>query len=529
MPPHPELIKRLKQEGRWERFIHKFPTKPAGLDTPAPTKAPVIGVRKAIVLLVDFSDNIASTSQSHYVNLLFSSGTYPTGSMRDYYQEVSYNQLDIQGEVTGWYRAPQLYSYYTNGSYGFGSYPRNAQRLTEDTVNLADPFVNFANYDNDGDTYVDALFIVHAGPGAEVTGNPNDIWSHKWVTSYVMNVDGVKVHTYSMEPEDGKIGVFSHELGHVFGLPDLYDYEYDSQGIGNWGLMASGSWGGGGTRPVHPCAWSKIALGWVTPIVPTTNQNTVLFPHVETNQVIYKLWTNGTPANEYFLVENRQNVGFDESLPGNGLLIWHIDDNKPTNDEQWYPGLPPEQHYKVAVEPADGQWHLERNINYGDSGDPFPGSTNNTAFDNNSIPNSNAYLTGATNVGVTNISPSAMTMTADIQVVVTSYGLDVATDKTSYVLGDTIIGTVTAWNNTTNPIPVDVKIYVRCPTPLGNISLMNLPNVTLPPGFNYGPVTLINYTISSPLPTGTYSYEGRFLDVITGSILKQDIATFTYQ
>jgi len=190
MPLHPDMIEKLKREGRWEEFMRTLPPRPAGLDTPAPIKAPITGVRKAIVLLVDFSDKTASTAQSHYTNLLFSLSTYPTGSMRDYYKEVSYNQLDIQGAVSGtagptagWYRAPQVYTYYTNGNYGFGTYPRNAQRLTEDTVTLANPYVNFADYDNDGDTYVDALFIVHAGPGAEVTGNPNDIWSHKWVTS----------------------------------------------------------------------------------------------------------------------------------------------------------------------------------------------------------------------------------------------------------------------------------------------------------------------------------------------------------
>ncbi len=422
MPPHPDLKEKLKQEGKWERFMREFPKKPAGLDSPAPVKAPVTGVRKAIVLLVDFSDKVATTAQSHYSNMLFSSGTYPTGSMRDYYKEVSYNQLDIPGSVSGWYRAPNLYSYYTNGEYGLESrsYPRNAQRLTEHAVTAANPYVDFKNYDNDGDSDVDALFIVHAGRGAEVTGNKNDIWSHQWNTSYPMYVDGVKVFDYSMEPEDGKIGVFAHELGHIFGLPDLYnttpERNPDSEGVGYWCLMSSGAWGGDGTRPVHLCAWAKLKLGWLTPTVPTTNQNNVLFPNVETNKSIYKLWTDGAPANEYFLVENRQQVGFDGSLPGAGLMIWHIDDNKPTNDEQWYPGLNPVYHYKVAVEPADGLWELEHNIDSGDAGDPFPGSSYNTAFTGLTTPDSDAYLSGPTHVEVTNISPSSATMTANIRV-----------------------------------------------------------------------------------------------------------------
>jgi immune inhibitor A len=136
--------------------------------------------------------------------------------------------------------------------------------LTEDVVYLADPYVDFSQYDNDNDGYVDALFVIHAGPGAEHTGDPNDIWSHQWNTGYPPYVDGVYVTTYSMEPEywsspgDMTIGVYCHELGHVFGLPDLYDYGFDSQGVGRWSLMAVGSWNGPmGSSPAHPDAWSR--------------------------------------------------------------------------------------------------------------------------------------------------------------------------------------------------------------------------------------------------------------------------------
>ncbi|MFH1823856.1 MAG: M6 family metalloprotease domain-containing protein [Candidatus Firestonebacteria bacterium] len=505
MPPHPDLIKKMKQQGRWESFIQKFSMRPAGLDRGAPIKAPVIGIRKAIVLLVDFSDKVATTAKSHYEDLLFSLGTYSTGSMRDYYTETSYSQLDVQGSVSGtgvtagWYRAPQTYAYYTYNNYGlYGAYPHNAQRLTEDTVNLANPYVNFAEYDNDGDTYVDALFIVHAGVGAETTEDPDDIWSHAWQTSSVMNVDGVKVFDYSMEPEDGKIGVFSHELGHVFGLPDLYDYGYDSQGVGDWCLMASGSWGGTpyGSKPVHPCAWAKIELGWVTPNVPTTNQNNVSFPNIETNQVIYKLWTNGTPANEYFLAENRQQVGFDASLPGTGLMLWHVDDSKTDNDHQWYPGLSAANHYHVAVEPADGLWQLEHNSNYGDTGDPFPGSSNNTAFNNTSTPNSNAYLTGTTNVGVTNISPSGMTMTANIavKILIPPTVTNVVPNTGSNLVSTTISITGTGFYGEVSSSDVS---FVKIDSGVNNYNLT---------GYSVqSDTTIINIVVASGYVAGTYN------------------------
>lgn len=230
--------------------------------------APVTGVRRALVLLVDFSDKTATQPQSHFNNLLFSLGG---NSMREYYREVSYNKLDVQGQVSGsgptagWYRAPQPKSYYTNNDFGFGSYPRNAQKLAEDVIDLAAPHVNFANYDNSGNGKVEALVIICAGIGGEQSGDKDDIWSHKWSIS-PKNVDGVVVDRYFMAPENGRVGVMSHELGHLLmGWPDLYDTDYSSRGTGSWDLMAGGSWNNGGNTPAHPTAWCKVQAGWVTP------------------------------------------------------------------------------------------------------------------------------------------------------------------------------------------------------------------------------------------------------------------------
>ena len=126
-------------------------------------------------------------------------------SSHDYYKKVSYGNLDIVTvnlpSTVGWVTAPQTYSYYVNGQNGIGSYPHNSQKLVEDIVNLVNPSIDFSQYDNDGDGYVDALFIIHSGSGAEYTGNNNDIWSHAWTTSTPQILDGVKVYHYSIEPE----------------------------------------------------------------------------------------------------------------------------------------------------------------------------------------------------------------------------------------------------------------------------------------------------------------------------------------
>jgi immune inhibitor A len=428
VPLRPDIVEKLRSEGRLEAerlvmedavgrgvnnlHVKEVPGILRGQDMTALT------ARQAVVILVDFSDNVADTAtypKSHYEEMLFSVGTYPSGSMRDYYLENSYGDFEVTGEVVGWLRMPRTYAYYVNGQRGFGMYPLNAQKLAEDAVVAANPYVDFSQYDNDGpdgipnsgddDRYVDAVFIVHAGPGYETTGDVNDIHSHAWSTRSAVPVDMVMVKQYSMEPEDGKIGVFCHEFGHVLGLPDLYDYGYDSQGVGDWSLMAGGAWGGGGVTPTHIDAWGKCQLGFVTPVVPTVSLTDVAFPRVEDEPVIYKVWSNGVPGNEYFLLEHRRKTGFDMFVPGKGLVIYHVDDNMSGNDRQRCGSGSP--HYLVAVEQADGECDLEYDNNSGDAGDPWPGKNGthnpNHAFNDLSTPSSRDYAGSPTGVSIYNI------------------------------------------------------------------------------------------------------------------------------
>jgi immune inhibitor A len=433
MPPAPELeekILRTKQafmhgqqlpvNGTADlldmRSFHLIDSRPAktrpNTFTLVPDFAPILGVRKAIVLLVDFSDKAATTGQAHYNDMLFSQGTYAGGSMRDFYKEASYNQLDVQGAVSGsggptagWFRAPQTKAYYTNGNYGFGSYPQNAQKLAEDAIDLANPSVNFAQYDNDGDGFVEALIIIAAGAGGEVTGNTGDIWSHKWGIN-TKTVDGVKINTYFMAPEDGRVGVMSHELGHLLmGWPDLYDTDYSSRGTGRWDLMAGGSWNNGGNTPAHPVAWCKTKAGWVNPTVIFNAQQDVTIQPYNTNGQVYKLPIGSASSKEYFLVSNRQQAGFDLHLPGEGMIIEHVDDNKTNNTD--------ENHYLVDVEQADGQRHLNTNANAGDANDPYP-TASNTALTGTSTPSSDSYAGTDSAVSVSNIQRSGNNITATL-------------------------------------------------------------------------------------------------------------------
>ncbi len=372
-------------------------------------RAPLTGAVRVAVVLVDFSDKaMAAGAADRFENLFFSTGVLPHGSVKEYFADVSGGRIDIQGEVVGPYRMPQTVAAYAGADNGVQAATPNARTLANDALTAANPHLDFGPYDNDGNGYVDAFIVVHAGRGAEETGAAADIWSHKWVLPSERSVDGTKVYAYLTIPEDARLGVSAHELGHLlFGWPDLYDTDNTSEGVGNWCLMGSGSWGLGGDRPVHPSAWCKSTQGWVNVITQTSNGD-VTVADVKTGRSAYRLWKDGAAGNEYFLVENRQQAGYDASLPGQGLLIWHIDEAIANNKN--------EAHYKVALMQADGARNLENNANRGDGGDPFPGTSGNTSFTNSSTPSSQSYAGSNTYVSVTGIPASAASMTVHVTV-----------------------------------------------------------------------------------------------------------------
>lgn len=429
VPFRPDVAERLRSEGRLQQIVEGMENAiRTGLDRPPATARGwlarsderSIPDRDAIVILVDFSDNPANAVDyppAHYEAMLFSEGSYPTGSMRDWYLENSYGAFHVDGAVTVWLRMPQTYAYYVNGQAGFGAYPRNAQKLAEDAVAAADAIVDFSIYDNDGpdgipdsgddDGYVDALFVVHAGLGREETGSNNDIHSHAWAMPNPVSADGVVASSYSMEPDNGKRGVFGHEFGHVLGLPDLYDTDYSSSGVGDWCMMSFGSWGGGGLTPVHFLSWCKARLDFLDFTTPTGNLPSSSLPQVEISPSAHRLWTGGYPDGEYFTVENRQPILSDVSLPGSGLLICHVDEGASGNQD--------ENHPLVYVEQADGLNEL-RSGGASDDGDPWPGSAQNRSFSDASAPDARGYDGMPSQVAVRNISNPGATMTADLLV-----------------------------------------------------------------------------------------------------------------
>lgn len=357
---------------------------------------PLTGNLRVKVLLVDFPDRPGMLPTHHYEDLLFSEGTHPTGSMYDYYREVSLDKMEISGSVHGWLRLPQPYSFYTNnesGIFGQGasaSYPRNAQRMAEDAVKAAQQLgVNFElELDALNQGTITALFIIHAGRGAEEMHpavRRGEIWSHKWnVTAPIEVGPGLSVFTYLTVPHDCKVGVCAHELGHLaFQWQDFYDPNGSDDGTewagtGDWDLMAGGSWNGNGVRPAHPAGLHKLQHGWIDVESINFEQGTPqelaieLEPYTDQSGSVVKIVSPHFRDRQYLILENRKRGGFDLDLPGEGLLVWRVDESM----EMFQPGKP-----GLLLIQADGLHRLEAvNWDQGDAGDPFPGSAQQTTL-----------------------------------------------------------------------------------------------------------------------------------------------------
>jgi immune inhibitor A len=382
-----------------------------------PQKAPPTGTMHNLVVLVNFSDLSITSSNQDFDNLFNQIG-YTTdgavGSVRDFYHEASYGALTVQSTIAGPVTLANGYAYY-GGNDASGNDLRPRQMVQQALAALEASGFDFSAMDGDGDGWVDGLTIIHAGGGEEYSGNdPNYIWSHKWQMTSTVTYDGVKMLQYHTEPARRgwdaypstqgitRIGVICHETGHFIGLPDLYDLGYDSEGAGNFCLMAGGSWNGNyGTSPSHPSAWCKAYLGWVTPSLIT---GTGYYPVVQTETIpqSYKL-RGAFPSTQYFLVENRQGTGFDAGLPGTqrGLLIWHIDETVANNNDQ--------THYKVDLEEASGTQHLQLNQNAGEDSDYFRAG-NATEFNATTTPNNLSYSGVPLGLNIEGVSATGATM-----------------------------------------------------------------------------------------------------------------------
>ncbi len=313
-------------------------------------------------------------------------------------------------------------------------------------VAAAAPYIDFAAYDSDGNGAIafDELQIIFIIAGYEDAYSGGTlapgIWAHSWCVDPAPVADGVALlgcreagfyslfgerHAVSVNDSghDATIGIIAHELGHAaFRLPDLYDTDGSSSGIGYFGLMAAGAWGRSGrtdlpgNTPTHPCAWSKVHNGWVTPqIVSGVNGAEVtLYQSASVSSNIVKVPLSGS---EYFLLENRDNSGYDTGLYmldgtfDGGLAVWHIDEeiialkdatNTINNDES-HKGVDLEEAADAQLD-SGGNGH-EGNLYYAGNADAFTPTTQ---------PGSDSYAGSGSGIFIENISTRGAAMQATV-------------------------------------------------------------------------------------------------------------------
>ena len=391
------------------------------------------GSQPLLVILAQFTNVSGTTTEAAWADKMFG----PSGSVNDFYADASYGSFQFgqaaetfgpdngaaadNNGIVGWVTLPIAHP---NDPEGSGA---NDRLIVSNAITAADPHVDFEAFDtnNDGVVTTEELHIIVIAAGGErsYTASPcaATVWGHNWELASPQTVDTVKVGawdsatdesgSYSMfgerhcstTPGDdhmATVGIMAHELGHDIDLPDMYDVNGGSFGTGSWSLMGYGSWGtspGGleGDSPSMLDPFSKSYQGWLTPTQVVGPLTSVPLGSSYSAPVAWRLGNNpngvdwafqsaGNTAGtgEYFLVENRGLTGYDQGLPGCGVLVWHVDETRPPHN-----GTNADQTRRLVTVVTGHNFTTD----VGEATDPLSGSSTRLALDGSTVPNSNWY------------------------------------------------------------------------------------------------------------------------------------------
>lgn len=373
-----------------------------------------------LVILVGFTD-CPFTFQNADFDIWLNQTGYAvdggTGSVKDYYRDNSMGQFIPNFHVLGPFTLSKDQTYYAGNSDETGE-DTNPRVMIAEAVKLAKaahPEMDFGMFDNDKDGYMDNVNVIYAGYSEASTGNADDMWPHSWsMKEEAFSVDGIVVDNYSCSAEfvgssgqkmDG-IGTFVHEFGHILGLKDMYDTDEYTDGYGldpgDYSLYASGSYNNESRTPPCLMAFERMQMGWLSPTELKDPEDAILPPLAENAARYIDAQPDRTPGTgvEYFILENRQQTGWDTYLPAHGLLIYHYDYTDEMVEKYWSVNGPNNnaKHRCLYIKPADG---IDDTNTRG--GDTYPGRSGNTAFTDTSTPNALNWAGKPTGVPVTNI------------------------------------------------------------------------------------------------------------------------------
>ena len=307
----------------------------------APRKSAMIGQKKGLIILVEFSDVSfkPTNAKQKYTDIANTKG-YTTsegfnGSVSDYFYDQSNGQFQLTFDVVGPVKMDSTQAYY--GSNDSGGNDEHAGEMVAQACKAIADSVNFKDYDWDEDGYVDQVFVLYAGEGEADGGSANTVWPHMYWLNYSdygkrLYLDGVYVDTYACSNEwsgyyniiEG-IGAICHEFSHCLGYPDMYDINYGGNyGMGSWDLMCSGSYNGDSFVPAGYTAYEKMVAGWTIPVELTDSTEVTNMKPLSQHGQTYIIY-NKAYKDEYYLLENRQQEKWDAELNGHGLLVTYVD------------------------------------------------------------------------------------------------------------------------------------------------------------------------------------------------------------
>jgi M6 family metalloprotease-like protein len=365
----------------------------------ADSDVPAQGNRKVPIILVEYQDKKFKNSREQIINAMLTGNT----SVQQYFHDQSNGKYDPDFEVFGIYTLSQNRQYY-GGNDSSGNDKGLGAMVTEACQMAAADGVSFSRFDTNNDNYCDVVIVIYAGVGEAQASYtvPSAIWPCNWnlqSASYYglggngafrPNGSGPYVNNFAVFNEvhgsndngstiDG-IGTFCHEFGHCLGLPDFYDTNYGGHyGMGYWDIMDTGCYANDTYTPVGYSAYEKNFMGWINYIIPNPGTYYTLpiwnQKNEETDKALFL--QSDINGNEFFIIENRRQQGWDKYLPAQGMLIHHIT----YNASRWQANTPNNENIQlVTIMPADNTLSTNN-----ESGDTWP-RNNKTEFTDNSTP-----------------------------------------------------------------------------------------------------------------------------------------------